>query len=379
MPHIHFRNKPNRNKLKSASRLGLYFLLAAILMMVSAASWSERLVDLYEYSVVVESQKQSELRQAIRGGLAEVLVRAVGQANILDDASVMSELRKAEDYYLSYAYEDAVAPDSDDGAVPNNGPAWRLVIKYSGSKVQNLLRDLQLPFWPPRRPNTLVWLVVDQGSAGRQFASPAQMPDILQAVNSSASRRGLPLDFPLLDLEDQVALPPDRLWSLDERQIWSASVRYNPDSVLVGRLTQTSSGEWQSAWTLFHKDQNEVFDSRNPEVETVIATILDQVADYYFSQYGVAPGSGGNIVVDVGGVDGFAEYVDVLNYVESLAIVREVDLIEVYKDRLLLNVYTAGQRKLFEDTLSLGDKLKVDTSLTTDLNPNIDVLRLYLN
>lgn len=357
--------------------------MALVLMAVCVASGTaraERVVDLFEYSVVVDSQSQTDLRQAVSDGFAEVLVRASGQAEILTKPNVLSELRRADGYKLSHRYDKATIDTVNSNGTTTSKQAWRLVVKYSGPMVQNLLRQLQLPIWPPRRPNTLLWLVVDRGAEGRQFVSATQLPELLQAVNASAVRRGLPVDFPLLDLEDQVALPADRVWRLDEEQIVAASQRYNPDSILVGRLTQSSQSDWRSAWTLIHKNRTEVFDNRNSDANSLIAGVMDQVANFYVSQYAIAPGSGGSVIVDVGGVDSFAKYVDVLKYLQDLAIVRDVSLIEVNGDHMYLNIYTEGERKLFEDTLALGNKLKIDTSpVSGGVNPEINMLRLYVN
>ena len=344
-------------------------LWVVALLLLSGASRAEQLVDLYRYKTLVASRDQKELNRAINDGFAEVLVRAAGQAQVLQDPNVVRELRRARSLVVQYVYES-----TSETIAPGDGPpvpATRLVITYSAQEIDKLLRNLQLPFWPPNRPNMLVWIVVDEGASGRRFANEQSFKEVVDAVRIHTERRGIPLSWPLLDLEDQVALSADSAWRLDEGKIKAASERYHPDSILVGRLKQSGSGEWQSDWQLLHKDRDQVMDSRASEVNNVVATVMDRVADYFFSQYGIVRGAAPAEVISlaISGIDRFEQYMAALKYLEGMAIVRRADLIAVNGNRMQVQVYTEGDMKLFQDALALEKKLVPDTAV---VSPGID-------
>lgn len=347
--------------LCAASRQRLLWAIALLVM--SGTSSAEQLVDLYQYRTLVASRNERELNRAINDGFAEVLVRAAGQPQILQDPAVVRQLRRARSLVVQYAY-DSTTETLTVGDTPPVPATW-LVITYSAQEIDKLLRNLQLPFWPPNRPNMLVWIVIDDGLNGRRYATEQNFKEVLEAIRSHTERRGIPLTIPLLDLEDQVALSADSLWRLDEAKIMAASERYHPDSVLVGRLKQSAGGEWQSDWQLMHKARDQVFDSRDPDLRAMIGGVIDHVANYFFSQYGIVRGAAPAevIALSIGGIERFEQYTAALKYLEGMAIVRRADLIAINGDRMEVQVHTEGDLKLFQDALALDNKLVPDTAV----------------
>ncbi|MCW8194331.1 DUF2066 domain-containing protein [Proteobacteria bacterium 005FR1] len=312
-------------------------------------------VDLYRADMLVTDQSQRERTQAAVDGLAEVVVRASGQPQVLEDPQVIEALRDASKYLVEWRYENS------DEMLEINGkqvPAWRLVLRYSGNAIEKLLRDLRLPIWPANRPSMVVWLMVDDGNS-RSRVSSSNRPDVLKYAQASAKRRGIPLVKPLMDLEDQVALSADALWSLDQETIERASERYSADSILVGRLTETSQGQWRAGWLLIHRGRSNVFDSTGVELQDVVATGIDQVANHFFQLYGITPSavSSEALLLQVDGVEDFASYSRFMSYLQSLAVIRRYDLVAVRGGSVLLYVYLQGELGLLRDALALDERL----------------------
>ena len=108
-----------------------------------------------------------------------------------------------------------------------------------------------MPVWGPERPLTLVWIAVDDGVGGRallganeaaQFGTPTtpQRAELLTTVRAdvvaAADERGLPIAWPLLDLEDLNAVTFTDVWGGFDDRIVAASTRYRADAVLIGRV-----------------------------------------------------------------------------------------------------------------------------------------------
>lgn len=332
-------------------------------------------VDLYRYQTLVVSQDRSERNQATADGLAEVLVRASGQQRVLQDSAVVKELSNASRYLLEYSYQSSGEQLEIDG---NLRPAWRLVLRYSESEVQQLLRDARLPIWPANRPSTLVWLVMDDNQ-GRRIAFPQNDDGTLDSLREASERRGVPVLTPRGDLEDQAALSANAAWRLNEAAIRAASERYQPNTILVGKLSETSSGQWFGNWLLLDRDRSSSFDGRGASLETVINAGIDASADYFFQLYGYEPGEGGSrtLSFQLGGVSGFADYTSAMEYLEELALVERADLTVALGDYVLLNIMTDADVALLQDALALDRKLVPEAattastggSLTTPVEP----------
>ena len=335
-----------------------YRLVFVLFAFVAMNVWSERLPDLYQYKTLVASSSKNsqEYRQAMVDGLAEVILRASGDIATLQNPGIIDALSRPTRYLLQDYFENANETIEIDG---KQVPARRLVLEFSSEAILKLLREFQLPIWPNNRRSVLVWMVVDNAQ-GQQIVTELSFADVLTATRANAKRRGLPLLLPLMDLEDQIALTPKQLWSIDRDAIHTASERYNPDTILVGRLSQTSRGDWRSDWQLFVNDQVEIFDTQGEKIEDIVAAGLDAVANYFFQRYAINPqlsSSQGQLLFQVGNIRNFSDYMKVLSYLEQLTLIRHVDLAAVRGDELLLYLTADGNVKLLQDTLALDGKL----------------------
>lgn len=319
---------------------------------------AERLPDLYRYSTLVASSSKNsqEYRQALGDGFAEVILRSSGDPATLQNDSIVEALGRPTRYLLTDYFENSNEVIEIDG---REVPARRLVLEFSGEGIERLLRELGLPIWPNNRRSVLLWLVVDDAQ-GQRVVSEVNFPEALAAAKSSTKRRGLPVILPLMDLEDQVALSPNQLWTVAQDPIQQASQRYNPDTILVGRLRQTSRGEWLADWQLLTDNGFEVFDGQNATIEGAVANGVDQVANYFFQRYGINPqlsSGGGVLLFQVGNIRDFADYKKVLDYLQGLTAIRRVDLVAVRDDSLLLYLTADGGVQLLQDTFALDKKL----------------------
>ncbi len=333
-------------------------ILSAILVLtsvcVSAFTLAEP-IDIYEYHSLVATQDRPERNQATSDGLAEIIVRASGQSRVLSDSGVIKALGNPSRYLVEYRYKSTDKTIEVDGKVV---PAYDLLLKFSGSSVETLLRDLQLPIWPVNRPSVMVWLVIDDG-IDKKIVSDQNLPEGIASIKASGTQRGLPIVTPLGDLEDQVAVSVDKFWQLDEISIRSASERYSPESILVGRLTKLSQSRWRASWLLLNGDQLKPFDGTGSELADVIADGVGVTADYFFQLYGYEPTGGAlqTFMFSIGDVSNFGSYVKVMKYLEGVTVVRGVDLVSVSDKGLVLRVATEVDLKALEQAIALDKRL----------------------
>lgn len=385
-------------------RLLVSFLVVSLSLVVAGGATAGQKVDIYRAETLVTSQSEGERNAAARATLGELVVRVSGQRSALDHPAIKAARPKAQNYLFGFSYKSSSETVTVDGKAV---PAVGLQLDYAPQAIEKLLRESHLPLWPAIRPKVLVWLVVKDVNGLRM------VPEVmdLQAMQTQAQYRGLPLSFPNADGGDLMA---EDLWFLNLEKIKAASLMYKVDAVLVGRYTPSSmgplpapqmmdaavaeemtsepaavaevaspvagdlavaapveQGPWVSDWQLLHADSQEVFTDETPEVKGLFVSAIDRAADYFANQYAIMPSNQGPqaIVLRVSNITNFGAFKQVQAYLDDLAVVQRMEVIRVNADGLLVRLTTDGDAKLLINTLALGRKLApVQSAGATDLS-----------
>ena len=343
---------------------GLCCLLAIVVAPVVSLG-AAAAEDLFQVAVPVVSQSSTERAQAASLGLRKVILRMAGSPSAVDTDVVHQAYSQAQNFIEQFHYE----PYTPHARDQENAEATELlVMTFSKRIIEQLLRDAGQAYWPPNRPPVLVWLVEDT-SQGKMLVNSLDA-EAIQGLRKGARERGLEIQLPLLDLEDQLALPAKRLWRLDEEAILAASERYRSNTILVGRYSQTSRGEWLSTWQFLHRGANREYDLRTDTAYDMGQRAIQPFADYLASLYAVALREDGSpqLALNVTGIDQFGDYRGVLDYLSGLAGVSDVDLQAVRGDTLLLQLRVDGGVDTLRNALSLDKKLKAVQAAAVDAN-----------
>lgn len=341
--------------LKSLMR---FSVLIALLWMPSG--YAEQVPDFYQMQELVLDQSVRERQAAMSRALEKMIVRASGNAWVLE--SLAQGQLEGQPLPEPATLAEAYRYESTDEIIERGGkqlPASRLIISFSKAGIEKILRSAALPIWSSNRPSVLVWLVKDDFSSGRELVLLRDGSELAAAAGQVAVERGLPLVAPLLDLEDRLTADADAFWSLDEVAIREASSRYQPDVIVVGRYSQTSSGRWLGAWSLWDKNRREVFDFDSSSENELVSRGVATITDYLASRYAILPrgGSGDYLNIELQQVENFNQYIRALSYLESLDIVKQIALKSIDGSRVGLRLMLEGDRGSFIDALALDKKL----------------------
>ena len=327
------------------------FKLLLLLALVLPAQAAEQVQGLYDVELPVNSQSRSERLRATKAAFKTVLVRLSGSQRVLDKPELAVVSRKAESFLKQFSY-------FEQESLPGEQPQTMIKVEFESSLIEALLREQGLPIWSANRPSVLVWLVADD-EQGRRFVGPADT-EITANIQAQAVRRGLPVKMPSLDLEDTIAISPDELWQLN---LWSAeraAARYQTDSLLIGRMSRLSNGEWLGNWVFSKNGDRLKFDSQSPRLADYVAEAMDVVADELASQYAIVPVNmkAEGVVMRLTGIDTFADYAKALNYLQQLAAVRHANPIHIEKSQMLVRLAADGELHQLEQALALGKTLE---------------------
>lgn len=370
--------------------------------LTAASANAGQLVNVYRAEALVKTQAEAERNAAARASFGQVIVRVSGQRSALEHPAVKKAINNAQNYLFGFNYQSSNQKITDKGKV---FPAVKLQLDYSPEAIDQLLRQSQLPLWPAQRPTVLVWLVAKDQTGLRLVPEPQAM----QALQTQAAYRGLPIISPTMDLEDSLALSAEDLWTLSLAKIQAASVRYKADAILVGRYTPYSmgpippaidpkviqpnaveifpepgtatdasspeteagvieqpQGPWIGEWHLLQGSTSQVFTDETPEAAGLFESAIDHAADYFAAHYAITPTNQGPqvIVLRIGNITDFGDFKRAQRYLRELAMVRRIEVVRVNSDSLLVALTTEGDLKLLTSTLALGSKLSPVASET---------------
>ncbi len=329
-------------------QLPFYTLLLALLLGGTAMAVEVR--DLYEVEVPVADQQGEARQQAMRAGLAEVLVRVTGYSAVVQDPALSDLFDSAPRHVQQYRYRVVPATVTEPAAMV-------LWMSFAANTINQALRERGQPVWGSARPLLLTWLAVETGTERRLVgaAESAGYP----ALELAARRRGLPLRLPLLDLEDQARLTAAEVWGGFQEPVLAASARYQPQAVLIGRLYHDTQGNWHARWTLHVGDEVMNWDSNGASPDMVLAAGVEGSADALamrFSQI-VDPERGSVLSLRIADVNTLADYARLLSYLGALSGVTAVQVTEVEAQavtcRLTLEMGAAAVAR----TIGLGSTL----------------------
>nr|WP_305888698.1 DUF2066 domain-containing protein [Methylomonas sp. SURF-2] len=222
-------------------RACLPLFLSAFLVVASASAVEVK--GLYEIELIANSQSAADREQAIKQALYGVLNRVLVADDISKVPVVQQVLSGAQHYVKQFQYS-LIAADEYSA-----GDARLIRVEFDEDQLLEVMRKGQVGIWSEIRPETLIWLVVDEDGK-RQFYNPDAMPDFESALALASKVQGLPAIFPMLDLEEQQRISVSEVLGADSRNLLAVSARYEVPAVMAGRVSKKDSC-WQSEWAFY--------------------------------------------------------------------------------------------------------------------------------
>jgi hypothetical protein len=318
-----------------------------ILPMVSAAAAG----GLFESEVVVSSQSPAERGSALHSALSEVLVRVAGRNNVL--ATEPARALLADPGKLVQQYRYFTRQDTQP-------PVLVLWVRFDEASIRQGLQQQGVSYWGQERPDTLVWLAVED--RGRRYVAAADDDtDVHRQIALAARQRGVPVVFPLMDLEDQSRARFTDIWGGFFDNVLLASERYRPQAVLIGRLNRSASGGWSARWNLQVDGEPRAWTDSRSDLAQLSQQGIDTAADILAARFAVAGGgNGGNssVIIEVSGVDSLADYARINAYLDTLTSVAGLQLTRVSGSTLQYALRLNGSLQDLTRTVSIGSVLE---------------------
>jgi len=342
--------KMNDRVHKKPEKSGLLASLACLLCLLPAIAGAVSDPGLFESEINVPNQLPGVRAEAMQQAIREVMARVAGQHASLDAPVTQELLKNPERFVQQYRYY--TLPESDP-------PQLKFWVRFDGDAIERLLRQQGLAYWGAERPDTLVWLAVEEQGV-RYLVSTQDGNEIRAGVEKAARQRGIPVIFPLLDLQDQASARFADLWGGFFERVLAASERYHPQAVLIGRLNRSGSGGWMARWSLQLAGSPTSWSGSSAQLEDLLQAGIQNVADTLASRYAVADAGAAVQLVTIRVVDvnSLTAYARVNQYLSSLASITDFRVEQVAGPEIQYVLQLNGTLLGLTQTMAIGTVLE---------------------
>ena len=192
----------------------------------------------------------------------------------------------------------------------------------------------------------MAWVLVEGDDT---IIDAASMHPIAVAMKNSATEFGVPLVFPLMDIDERLDVRPMLLRGLFFDALRRASRRYDSDFILLGRVSADASGDWSGKWTFSQPAAALIERQSNGAADEVARAGLGFVLEALSSRFALRVQSHVEVRISVEGVHTSSEYAALLRYLRALDGVARAELREMSKDLVTLDLWLATTWEGFLD------------------------------
>ncbi len=236
---------------------------------------------LYEIELIANSQSAEDRTVAIKQAMYAVLSRVLVSEDISKIPVVQQALNSAQSYVKQSQFSLISADELPDTE------ARLLRVQFDEDQLMEVMRKSQVGIWSEIRPETLVWLVVDD-EEGRRFYNADSMPELESALAFASKIKGVPMIYPMLDLEEQQKISLSEVLSADSRNLLAVSARYEVTSVMAGRIAKKGNC-WQGEWAFYFDGKIKQWSGACLPLKATAVAGVQGAYDVLSNYYGVKP------------------------------------------------------------------------------------------
>ena len=328
------------------NRIQTLIIALLLSLIITPSVFAVQVEGLFSVQIPVETRDREERLEAIKEGMGQVLVRVTGDGSISQNPEVNDVIRGAAGYVQRFSY----LPAEEDG--------YELNIDFNEARLTKNLVNRGLPVWGAERPSVLSWVAVSQGSS-RYMLGERDGKKEREFMNSAAQERGIPLIFPVLDVEDRNKVRIGDIVGGFYDTVDAASGRYSADAILIGRV-QRQSGQWIGRWRLKEAEQTVLFESEGADLEIALRQGTNGAASYLASWHATQGFSDQSeiVMVNIDAVQSMTDYLNVRDYLKAFDTVSSVQPVRVAPPQVLLRVNMRGSARNLQRLIMLGETLQ---------------------
>lgn len=315
---------------------------------------------LYRGEAVMDTLGDNAKRIATAQALGQVMIKLTGNPAANGNPVVRRAMPNA-------AALVADTSTRQDGDTASGMPVYKnvLVVSFDPESVDALIGAAGLKYWTGARPRPILWLAIDDGRGPRLVTS--QQLAVVKPLAVRGLERGIRFLLPGGNSVEQAAT--NSVWTLNATALQPLTARYQNNAQVIGKVYRSVSG-WSAQWVMT-QDGVEVarWVDTKADPRQVIASGADGAADAIAKRDSVYLNTGvaGKYRIDVVGVDNSQDFVRLMGYLQQMAIVKRVQVIQASPELLKLELDMNVGMKGFYTLIGSGDTLRsTDGNITSD-------------
>ncbi|MFT6901945.1 MAG: hypothetical protein ACJAXS_002152 [Colwellia sp.] len=371
--------------LNNMFRNFIVLVVALSLFFASVQALAVEVKNLYNAKIIVSSQSNSEQKRALKQAMGAVVLKVGGQQALLLNPTIKEGLRNYSRYVVKYRYQ-------------RNADKTELLVTFDESKINQLFEQASAPIWGSLRPQILLWLVEENGLQ-RTAISNATYPSFTDNTSSPitynlplivkkfSTLRGLPILMPLMDLTDVNNISTFDLWGRFAAQVQAGSQRYNPESIIIIRLSNSSlllkkdnygqvndcplclkkTQQYALDWSFiadaqgYNRDQigAQIFGdiSYGNSPDELLQEALSLISDKIYQKYALNSDVDHNYIIDVANISSLQSFIEVERFLEQLSSVKSVKLMNAAGENRRFKLALKSSGQAFIASLKLNKQL----------------------
>ncbi|HVO17138.1 MAG TPA: DUF2066 domain-containing protein [Alphaproteobacteria bacterium] len=234
---------------------GLAAGLALFAAWAAAPAAAVEVKDVYKAETIVTGTGEAERQRGFRETLAEVLVKASGDATLLGSDRLARAQDHAAEFVASYEQEDRMKgmPIHDEQGTRDR--PFYLRVTFDKAKIDALLHTLGRDPWPTDRPAVAVWLGIQDAVTSYVLTETSERGyGQREALRSASRRRGVPILLPGRDVVARDGVTYAAIAGDDRATLGAASADLGAQAMLFGTLDYDGKGYWMMDWAFARGD-----------------------------------------------------------------------------------------------------------------------------
>lgn len=348
-----------------------FYCILLGLTLFAGVSHAVEVKNLYLVKWPVAEQSKTARWKAALGGFKEVLVRKSGSTAILQSSDVQQAYRKVTSYLQRFEY---IRQSTKNSKTP-----YIISLYFEPRLIDKLIQDAKMPLWGANRPVTIMWIAVEENykrqvlkenlvKDNQQNANYSSQQlitqDLVDSIQENATRRGIPVILPLMDLDDELIVSISDIWGLFPTTITEASQRYSADSIIFGRIRKQGE-RWIGNFGYLNQKDEFNFETKSETSQQVIAGMIDKLSELLCNKYCVIEETGqkNEILMNLSDVNNFSEFKASENYLKNLSSIEKTEVIKIDQFQVLYKLTLFGQIGSLIEGIGLSRKIVVDEAI----------------
>ena len=307
--------------------------------------------DLYTIELPVPDQTTSQRLDIFKQAFRNVIVKVSGSTEVLENPGMSRPLKSSARYVQQFRYitrKDEIDESFDGGQL-------FLRVAFNQDAIENLLRSNDIPVWGKERPGTLL-LISYQLNKNTSIVSSDTTPEIVDELEVFSHKQGLPVLFPLLDLEDRLQFGVQDIIQSNSEVLKQAASRYSPDATLVGQISGRVGKGWQARWQLGFSDRIYNWSFKAGSRQDLMSQAIAQLAQTLAEEYALESVASldDEILFTVDQVMQLTDHIKVLSYLQALDAVESVRPVLIAEDSVTYRVKLRNSTEDFSRLIALS-------------------------